>query len=905
MKKMYRVLSLLLCAIIMSAVCVVAAADETIMLTDKDFKAKKRLEAIGIIDKTEENEMLKTPTRAEVAELMVRFINLPATSSDDVVSPFIDVASTDESAAAITALYNMGYISRGDDLKFNPKQTATANEAVTFVVKAMGYKAFAEANGGYPTGYFLVASRYDILKDVKINGSEPIYMYELYHMINKALDAPALEYMGYMGDSDQYNMDKSYTILAKYWQGYQKTGIVTGNDVTSLKKAEAMVSSGEIKIDNTVYSLATDVSYDLLGKCVTVYALSVDDDNDTLIYIEENTKKNSTEVLDYSVLVPAKTTNSVLVYEDREANKEKEIDIDTNCDVIYNGVCWTGFYNLREALPAYGYVELVDNNGNNAIDVIKVYDYKNMVVSYSDTYEEIIYERDANGNDLSYDSEVAFTLIDSETNEEITPDKLVYGDVITFIRSKNGAFVEAYVSKKTVEGKIGAVSTINGQTVYNIDGIDYKTAIDGIASLTIGTQGEFVLDYLGNILEIRYDTENNGDYILGVLMGLQDEGNDFNGPARVKFYNADGEAKEYYTKEKVVIDGVRKDMTQTAVKNEVQAYAGNLVRYKLSDDKVAEFDFAYVPDKGAGGTTADHLGTLTAIATGTQIQRRSYVYRMGNDFNFYVHGNSKLFIVPTNPIDEENYIVTTPTEFMKNGHTYTATGTDGTFTKVLPNLSVNVYNLGTPQDTCEIGTTIVMKCDPIGAWSQGGSFRVVSAMTKVYDESQNAELTRIYFDGSNSDYYTVSDTINFINNAGKDQFSKTNLKVGDTVTFGLDNEGIIRTLQIWYRKDQTNTTDVTLREGSWLSSTSFDAQPLRGVGIVTGIDTTKKIISYKTPDGAKNWMVSYSSPTVLLVRSDVERTGKVEKITPQAIKVGDRIVFDASLASCSNIVVYR
>ena len=903
MKKIYKVLSLLLCAV-MVLTWVVTAEEMTISLNEKDYLVAERLKAIGIVSNTAEEELLKNPTREEVAELMVKFINLPVSESDEA-SPFIDVSSNRKSAPYITALYNMGYISRGDDLKFNPEGKVSANEAVAFIIKAMGYKTFAEANGGYPTGYFIVASRYDILKDVKLNGSEPIYMYELYHMINKALDAPALEYMGYMGESDQYNMDKSYTIMAKYWQGYQKTGIVTANEITSLKKADTTIEPGEIKIGDTVYNLATEVSTDLLGKAVTIYALEVSDDKDTLIYIEENTKKTSTEKLDYSVLVPTKTTNSVLVYTDYETNKEEEIDLEVNCDVIYNGVCRTNYYNIREVLPTYGYVELIDNNGNQVIDVIKVYDYRNMVVSYVDAYEQIIYERDANGNDLPYDADVTFLLCDGDTGEKINPNTLVYGDVITFIKSQNNKYIEAYVSKKTVLGKVGSVSTVNGATMYNIDGVDYKVAADGTAGINIGTEGEFVIDYLGNIFEIKYNTEDNGEYIQGVVMGLQDEGTSFTAPAQVKFFNTDGEIVIYYTREKVVIDGVRKDMKLSSVKDEVEALSGQLVRYKLRDGELSEIDTAFVPDISAGQTTADDLGMLTEIASGTQIQRRSFVFRTNSDSNFYVHGSSKLIIVPTDPKDADGYILTTPTEFMNNGFTYTATGTNSTFTKVFPGLNVHVYNLGTPQDSCEIGTTIIMQCNPSESWPVSGSFRVVSAMTRVYDEKENKEVTRVYFDGGDSTYYTVPDTINFINDTSKNQFSQINLAVGDTVILGVDNDGIIRTLQLWYRKDQTNTTDVTLREGSWLSGSSFDAQPLRGVGIVTGVDVAKKIISYMTPDGAKKWMMSYSSPTIYLVRSDVERTGKVEKITPAALKIGDRIVFDATQASCSNIVVYR
>jgi len=144
MQKMYRVFSLLLSAVIvMSAMFTVTAEENGITLTEKDYQVAERLEAIGIIDNANEEEMQKIPTRREVAELMISFINLPVSDDDDMMSPFIDVAASDESVAEITALYNMGYISRGDDLKFYPENITTANEAVTFVVKAMGYKTFA------------------------------------------------------------------------------------------------------------------------------------------------------------------------------------------------------------------------------------------------------------------------------------------------------------------------------------------------------------------------------------------------------------------------------------------------------------------------------------------------------------------------------------------------------------------------------------------------------------------------------------------------------------------------------------------------------------------------------------------------------------------------------------------
>ena len=137
----------------------IQAVETEVVFSDADFNVAKKLNAIGIIDKISEEEMNHIPTREECAQLMVSFMNIPLSGMEPDETPFFDVSSSRKGAAAITVLYNMGYVSRGEDLKFYPDRNVTANEAVTFMVKAMGCGIVAERNGGYPTGYFNVANR--------------------------------------------------------------------------------------------------------------------------------------------------------------------------------------------------------------------------------------------------------------------------------------------------------------------------------------------------------------------------------------------------------------------------------------------------------------------------------------------------------------------------------------------------------------------------------------------------------------------------------------------------------------------------------------------------------------------------------------------------------------------------
>jgi len=156
MMKRKKVISLLLAMTMLTTPCFAFAEDaaQQPAVTEAERITAEKLHAIGMIDEMSEEELLKVPTRRECASFMAAFLNLPVSDMPES-SPFVDVAPGYEEANAILALYNMGMVSRGEELRFYPEQTVTLNEAVGFVVKAMGYKLIAESEGGYPDRRFV------------------------------------------------------------------------------------------------------------------------------------------------------------------------------------------------------------------------------------------------------------------------------------------------------------------------------------------------------------------------------------------------------------------------------------------------------------------------------------------------------------------------------------------------------------------------------------------------------------------------------------------------------------------------------------------------------------------------------------------------------------------------------
>jgi len=920
MKKFKRILSVILSAIIvLSAVPAAFAQNATaeITLTSEDYSAANKLKAIGIIDEVSKETMERIITRRESAELMVKMLNIPVEGAEYDKSPFIDVHPASDGMAEIVTLYNMGFVSRGEDLKFNPDNSVTFNEAVAFVVKAMGYRVIAESKGGYPSGYLNIASKYDLLENIQPKAEE-VRFYEMYHMIAKALEAPAYTYAGSVGDEDYYSQEKDLTILNEYHKMRHIEGIVTADSFSQLYSEEKSLADNQIAIDGEIYELGQNVAADFLGKTVVAIA-SESEGEDIIVYIEESAK-NVSYTLNYDELLPAKTTNQKLAYSLND--KDKYYDLDSKCRVIYNGLNWGGYRNIREALPVYGSVELLDNNKDGKIDVLRVMDYKNIIVSYVDEYEGVIYDKNSTALDLSYDDENKMRIYDSETMQRITVKDLLYDDVLSVAVSKNGENVTGYVSRKLENGKITEIT--NGTPVlYKIGDNNYEVAPNTSFSLSVGTSGIFRIDHLGKIAEYEIDAGNQGGFTLAVLAGVQNNGS-FIG-VDLKLFNQDGTFSVLTAKEKITIDGVKKDTTQNATVGILTGHVGEIVRYKTSEGKVSEIDFAYVTNYASGETGAESLGSWTEIASGESVKHRSGIFDVGGR-NFYMPLDTKvLFLVPDDLNYEEGYQIVTVSSQLSNGHRYTrGTGADSTYTHPMENLSVKAYNMGYDGTECSKAVAIMMRSaaydettagrDP----GRGGSLlmNVVTDITDAYDSYNAKNCKRIYFnDGS---YRDVADQIDIQLGRTSSEIlqdvtlASANLMPGDLISFS-PSRGVITSIKVWHRKDENSTYGSILNSSlacvhgpsHEVNTSAYDSEQMYTAGYVTNVDVAEKIIAYKTLDGTNDWMTKYSSPTVMLVRESIGEKRKVEMIDAAAIRTGDRIVFYSHNIATSLIIVYR
>lgn len=590
MKRLKKLTALLLSGLMMLSLCAfqVAAEEEEaspVVITDADLLLVEKLEAFGVISNVYEPS--DYATRREMADIIAKYIALPSQNST-AESPFSDVSSDDESIGAIKALYDMGIITGDENGCFHPDKNVTYDEALVFIINAVGHKIFAQRSGGYPTGYHRIAIQHDMLDDLKmISGNDEVPVIDIYKMMEAALSASTVETV-YYGDGDvQYTLSETETFLSNTHGIKKFRGTVTGNEWTRLTSPYSELTDEQIEIDNVLYDTPGYVYGYFLGYSVDYYL--TDDSVPELMYIEETHKANETIRIDSDDILAHKTTSNRIYYEN--GDREEHIQLVSYIDVIFNSQCYTGYGMLRNILPESGYIEALDNNKDGVYDVLFVYDYKNVVVKNIDTYNEAIID-EITGDTYNLDvSDGNVSILSSENGEAVAFGTISRGGLLSVARSRsNPDIMIVYVSEKSVVGKITSYSMDLG---YEINGEHYKVASDYYGdALSVGKSGEFHLDISGKIATYSYKATDD-KLTLAAVAGLNAKDGGFDNKVTLRVFTSAGKMEEYDLKEKVRIGSRSYDLTDTTEHNNAlsvlcQGYIENGA-YKLNDSYVIRF----------------------------------------------------------------------------------------------------------------------------------------------------------------------------------------------------------------------------------------------------------------------------------------------------------------------------
>ncbi|MBH0328229.1 Middle cell wall protein [Brevibacillus brevis] len=484
------------------------AATTTAPKMDADMeKTVKRLEALGLVAGYGNGEygVDKTITRAEFATLVVRARGLEQGAKlAQFSNTYTDVKSTDWFAGFVNVASGEEIVKGFPDKSFKPQNQVTYAEAVTMIVRALGYEP--SVKGVWPNSMISKASELNIARSITTPNNAATRG-DIFKMLDNALRVDLMEQVEF-GTDIRHEITKE-TLLTKYlkvtvrdMEWAQEAGndsedlpLVTNVPAIGLGKIKAnevTLNGKDAGIGNTTYKVADGINAnDFDGQHVQVWIK--DDREDVIVWMEGSTDQEviMDRVGEFTLKGktfedPKDLSNSDLADLKLELDaSEKSYRFNKNTKVTYN---FTRFNDpvdgLKEIIkdnsetPGYTFGAKVVLDNNNEIAYIHVIDDQTMNkeeegVKYG---SEVISKIDADKKKITNrDSDKFNELEDKEEGK----DFLVFlnGKPSKFSELKEGMVYSVYyadgdedkllvfATDTVVEGKVDSVVTRNSNDV--------------------------------------------------------------------------------------------------------------------------------------------------------------------------------------------------------------------------------------------------------------------------------------------------------------------------------------------------------------------------------------------------------------------------------------------------------
>ena len=505
----------------------------------------------------------KLVTRAEITKMIVDALAERSSAEASTESTkFADVSADHWAKGYINQGVANGFIAGMSDTEFDPDANVTYVQAQKMLVSAIGYETYAQAQGGWPTGYKTYAASLDITKGISgITDSTELTRAQVAQMIDNAMDAPLCVIASWKTEwngSKTPNLEvrdgkegRAYeTLFTEKHDAYKvygrvtetsKAGSVDTDKVTfqvekadnfddEEVKADSPVSEdmyiGDSKADNYLrtYSQALiqkndDDEFTILSiaaaaanKSVTVASEDFDENKSTdeaLYFFPAGTTKGSTKYqLD--------TTNGVTIYingvESSKSIAELRDYLDKNetASVTLQKETETGSTSTSAK-----YNTIMVSSYVTAI-VDEVIDKTNETSVNFDTYSSGIQAKmTVNKDDDNYT--YSFKL----DGKDIEAKDLQQNDVLNISYNTTGSFkgssfYDVIVTRNVVDGvKCTSINDSKGE--YTIGGTKYKAAEGMDIDVETSTEYSLYLDHFGRIAKAD---ENSVSKNYGVLKNI-------------------------------------------------------------------------------------------------------------------------------------------------------------------------------------------------------------------------------------------------------------------------------------------------------------------------------------------------------------------------------------------------
>jgi len=723
MKNLTRVLALVLTFAMMISSVAMAASFTDIAAGSTYAEATAVLADLGILYGYEDGTFGadKVITRAEVAAVVNRLQGLSdAAKAAGGATQYTDVPSTEWYAGDVNLATQMGIVNGDGNGLFRPNDQVKYEEAVKMIVAALGYdQQYVLNKGGWPTGYLVIATESGVSKGLSAGAGEPAYRGTVAKLAYNALTAKTFAFLNYAtGDgSAYYGVSEKDIVLEQKLETYKYTGYVSANSITSLTSTKGVedgkvtfVTTGDqvgngvanwTKSSETVLVGATDVAA-TLGNTIDLYVVENEDGDfeavsyvvnakNDLVAIENPADIQDTTTGSYKSVLAGADGDKLVVY-DEDADEDTEYELDKNATLIVNGQYYgtmaaakaDNMYNLAKAAdadlgliyaPAYGAVELLDNDNDGAYEFVFVTSYETAVVSnvIATSSAQKIYNNGATIDLTKHvEGEEGYAYSITLDGEEAEIADLQKDDVISVAMTYDQKVYDIKATRATVAGTVSETDksdaskakwefVVDGET-YTVANLADKSKAELVDDVEAGNVVTFYLDVFGNVAKADRTSTSAKNY--GFIVSASKDSVAGDELYEVRLLDKNGEMAVYPLAEKVnyAAVGAKGKTTSTvagtvydnAIKplsggdtwinttaeasiatSDVVNYANRVVTYKLnSAGEISELVFAtndssesYITYNGSASLQAEYNARTSMIA-GKEVSEDTVIFNL-------------------------------------------------------------------------------------------------------------------------------------------------------------------------------------------------------------------------------------------------------------------------------------
>lgn len=787
------------------------------------------------------------------------------------------------------------YINMANNLKlmngyssdtFAPNDSITIQQAVTILVKVLGYDEVAKSKGGYPAGYISIARETGILKGVEITIESLVDNGTLAKLIYNTLEADMIQQVKFSQGNFSGSITKGKNILGEVFGVKKLRGVVTENYLTALT-GESKIAKSNIKIDNVQYEKAENAFDDYLGYEVDYYVNSYRG-RDNIIFAYPTDNNIVLEVASDDLITP---TRSQYNYYDEEGDL-RSANITLNLDFIYNGKAYPR-YVQEDMIPNVGKIKLIDNGDDGIYDVAFVEDYQNYVVENISLYNKTVTDK-LGKQDLVLDkigNNIEIKLLLDEQEADIKD--IAIGDILTVYASKDNSYKKVIISNDEVSGRISTIDD-NDKTIVSINGNDYivsDTYSDADNRIALGVSGNFYFDAFG---EIAYVDFNSSEEKYGYLLYIADVGGISRQP-EIKVFDSDGKMQVIKLNRKISINGAP-NVDASKIFNEAELYEqGNsdkkkeytksqLIRYRLSQEGLLT-DIKTALDKTS---IENYIGySENEFSLDAKYSSVKYFAGQKNFGTLYgVNNKTIFFIIPSDISKEVDFNVISDIAL-------------GDYL----DYNIELYD-NTPSFTIEAA---IIKPPIIEYWKYSDSVFVVEKVSSIVNADGDVAISIAgYKDGVFTKLETKDINVKSSDIAkdwGHKNYLASDLKCGDVIQYTLNKLGKVDKIKVIFNLEEDGKVEnlYTEKMDSGIPSALYLYSHLAtSYGKVQQRSSYSNVIVKTNPNYNRNFLLANAKIILLYKKTNKLTLGTVKDIDP-----GDNIFITTYVSISRNALVIK